>query len=571
MSEKEHTKKIAKLGALRAAFAAALPERLEAIEACWRTAYAAKTWGDAHTELTHLAHSLAGSAGTFGFRRLGEKAKALEEILALMSRSTNLNIFQQETRIIELVNALRSSALTGPDDGGEVFLVDASANSDVMIMPINHHIVLIEDDAFLAQEIATQLSSFGWELSVFSNATDAFTAIKEPWPAAVIIDLMLPEGPLAGLDLIKRIQFHCGITVPHVVVSTCNDWESRLAAVRSGAAAYLVKPVDIHVLEEQLEYVTNRSVQDPYRVLLVDDDEMLVNHYVQTLAAAGMDAIAITSPSLLLEALAEHQPEIVLLDLYMPECNGIEALKVIRQEAQFYSLPVVFLSTESGLAMQQNAMQIGAEDFLQKPISDTNLIMAVSIRAQRFRTLTELIRQDSLTGLLNRISFKLRLEIEIERARRSNESLSLAMLDIDHFKKVNDTYGHLQGDRVIKSLAQLLRKRLRKSDIIGRYGGEEFVIAMPNTQPTLAVKILNELRESFGKLQFETPQSEFSCTFSCGVAAVPPMESSISLIKLADDALYHAKHKGRNRIELYIRPDSKFLDSARPAQEYRQK
>jgi len=94
---------------------------------------------------------------------------------------------------------------------------------------------------------------------------------------------------------------------------------------------------------------------------------------------------------------------------------------------------------------------------------------------------------------------------------------------------------------------------------------------MPNTQPTLAVKILNELRESFGKLQFETPQSEFSCTFSCGVATVPPMESSINLIKLADDTLYHAKHKGRNRIELYIRPDTKFLDSARPAQEYRQK
>ena len=102
------------------------------------------------------------------------------------------------------------------------------------------------------------------------------------------------------------------------------------------------------------------------------------------------------------------------------------------------------------------------------------------------------------------------------------------MLDIDHFKKVNDTYGHLQGDRVIKSLAQLLRKRLRKSDIKGRYGGEEFVIAMPNTPSTLAVKILDELRESFGKLKFETPQSEFSCTFSCGVAAIPPMESSIS-------------------------------------------
>lgn len=555
MTEKEHTKKLAKLGTLRAAFAAALPERLEAIEDCWRTAYAAKAWGDAHAELTQLAHSMAGSAGTFGFRRLGEKAKALEEALAQMSQSTGLPVFQQETRICELVNALCSSALAGPDEGGEVYFVDASINSDVMIMPTNHHIALIEDDAFLAQEMATQLSAFGWELSVFSNAIDALTAIKEPWPAAVIIDLMLPEGPFAGLDLMEKIQSHFGVTVPHVVISTRIDWESRLAAVRSGAAAYLVKPVDISVLEEQLECITSCSVQKPYRVLMVDDDEMLVDHYVQTLTAAGMDAIAITSPSQLLAAISEHQPEIVLLDLYMPECNGIEALKVIRQEPQFNSLPVVFLSTESGLALQQNAMQIGAEDFLQKPISDTNLIMAVSIRAQRFRTLTELIRQDSLTGLLSHISFKLQLEAEIKRAQRSNVPLSLAMLDIDHFKKVNDSYGHPQGDRVIKSLAQLLRKRLRKSDIIGRYGGEEFVIAMPNTPSRLAVNILDELRESFGKLRFENLQSEFSCTFSCGVATISPMESAIDLINYADDALYQAKRSGRNRIELYIRPD----------------
>jgi diguanylate cyclase (GGDEF)-like protein len=115
--------------------------------------------------------------------------------------------------------------------------------------------------------------------------------------------------------------------------------------------------------------------------------------------------------------------------------------------------------------------------------------------------------------------------------------------------------GHPQGDRVIKSLAQLLRRRLRKLDIIGRYGGEEFAIAMPNTLPSLAVKILDELRESFGKLRFETPQSEFVCTFSCGVAAIPPMEDTISLITLADEALYHAKHSGRNQIKLFIKTD----------------
>jgi len=571
MSEMKHKEKLAKLGTLRTAFAAALPGRLEAIEASWRIALTTHVWGDAYTELIHLAHSLAGSAGTFGFRRLGEKAKELEDCLALMSRSTDGQVFHHETQISQLIKALHIAIQAGPDETGEVVFVDSPAHSEVMVMPANQHIVLIEDDALLAQELAAQLSTFGWELSVFSNAEDALMAIKEPWPAAVIIDLMLPEGPLAGLALMQEIQSRCGVTVPHLVITTCTDWDSRLAAVRSGATAYLVKPVDISVLEDHLEYITNRNIQDPYRVLLLDDDEMLADHYVQILTAAGMEAIAINNPSLLLSALAEYRPEIVLLDLYMPECTGIEVLKVIRQESQFYSLPVVFLSTETGFALQQNAMQIGAEDFLQKPISDTNLIMAVSIRAQRFRTLTELIRQDSLTGLLNRISFKLQIEIEVNRARRSNEPLSLAMLDVDHFKNVNDTYGHLQGDRVIKSLAQLLRKRLRKSDIIGRYGGEEFVVAMPNTTEAQAVQILNELRESFGNLRFESPHGEFFCTFSCGVAAISPMDSSINLIKLADDALYQAKHEGRNRVESYVRPDQEMLESIRFAGDYKRK
>ncbi len=126
------------------------------------------------------------------------------------------------------------------------------------------------------------------------------------------------------------------------------------------------------------------------------------------------------------------------------------------------------------------------------------------------------------------------------------------MLDIDHFKKVNDTFGHPFGDRVIKGLAQLLRKRLRKSDIIGRYGGEEFVVAMPNTQQAQALKILDELRVSFSQLYFEPALSEFTCTFSCGVATTPPIESATTLVNLADDALYRAKSSGRNRIEAII-------------------
>lgn len=550
MTDSAHEKKLAKLTALRAAFAAGLPERMEAIAACWRAAEAADPPQQVPTELIRLAHSLAGSAGTFGYHRLGDKARELEEALAQTSRVVPPDAATRTTRIHELIAALRPIAQEGPDGGqGGVAADLLQPGHEDQTPRDNCRIVLIEDDTLVAQDLATQLSMFGWEVSVFDKAAAARSALQAPWPAALVVDIALPEGSLAGLELMHQLQYPAGVTVPHVVISARSDWESRLAAVRSGAAAYMVKPVDVAALAAQLDRVTHRTIHVPYRVLVVDDDEMLAMHHAQTLSAAGMEATALTEPARLLDALAEHQPEIVLLDLYMPDCSGLEALRVIRQDPQYASLPVVFLSTETGLAQQHNAMKIGAEDFLTKPISGANLIMAVTVRAERFRALSMLIRQDSLTGLLNHIAFKLRLEGEIDRSRREHQPISLAMVDIDHFKKVNDTYGHPVGDRVIKGLAQLMSKRLRKSDIIGRYGGEEFVVAMPNTPPALAIDIMNELRESFGKLRFESSQGEFTCTFSCGVATALPSDNAASLVAAADDALYQAKRSGRNRVE----------------------
>ncbi len=548
MNENEYSEKLAKLSALRADFVAALPDRISALAAGWRAVQAAGSWENDHAELTRLVHSIVGSAGTFGYHRLGEVARELEQLLVWLSQAPDGLFSPKKTRVDDLIGIMGNLVLSKE---AIYWGLSADIATNGTYDNNNHRVVLIEDDAFVAEDLATQLRMFGWEVNAFCNATDALSAMTESEPPAVIIDVMLPEGPMAGIELIQQFQSRRHITIPHVVLSSRNDWESRLAAARTGAAAYLVKPVDISALEEHLDRITSHRSPEPYRVLVVDDDSLLAEYYAGILSAAGMDVIAISEPCKLLFAIAEHRPEIILMDIYMPECSGIEALKVIRQDSQFDSLPVVFLSTESDRSQQQSAIRTGAEDFLQKPVSELDLIVTVSVRTERFRSLNKLIRQDSLTGLLNHIAFKLRLEAEIDRSLRSHELLSVAMLDIDNFKHINDTHGHPQGDRVIKSLAQLLHKRLRKSDIIGRYGGEEFVIAMPTTSPSLAVTIMDELRDMFGKLRFETSQGEFVCTFSGGVSSIPPQVSPIKLIKQADEALYQAKNMGRNRIELY--------------------
>ena len=158
------------------------------------------------------------------------------------------------------------------------------------------------------------------------------------------------------------------------------------------------------------------------------------------------------------------------------------------------------------------------------------------------------MNRDSLTGLQNHINIKISLEREIAQAERRSAPLSFVMIDIDDFKLVNDTYGHPVGDQVIKSLARLLSQRVRKGDIAGRYGGEEFALILPDTVPEEAFRLVESLREQFEKIKYSTEKGEFSSTFSAGIASCPPYEIMEGLITDADAALYKAKRTGRNKV-----------------------
>jgi diguanylate cyclase (GGDEF)-like protein len=159
--------------------------------------------------------------------------------------------------------------------------------------------------------------------------------------------------------------------------------------------------------------------------------------------------------------------------------------------------------------------------------------------------------RDSLTGLYNHTHILQLLDDARARALRTEQPLSFAMLDIDFFKKVNDTYGHPVGDRVIKSLAMFLKQRLRKSDYIGRYGGEEFAVVLPDTDAATALKVLDEIRQRFAEILHPAQPQDLSCTFSCGIAELRGSEDGRTLSKNADQALYSAKHAGRNRSAIY--------------------
>jgi diguanylate cyclase (GGDEF)-like protein len=250
----------------------------------------------------------------------------------------------------------------------------------------------------------------------------------------------------------------------------------------------------------------------------------------------------------IINALDEFSPEIIILDMYMPGCTGMEIARVIRQQDRFHSVPIIYLSGEEDVNKQLHAMSLGGDDFLTKPIEPKHLIATLHNRGRRARSMLALMIRDSLTGLFNHTHTLHLLDQEISRAAQKAQPLSFAMIDLDNFKKVNDTYGHPIGDRVLRSLSMFLKQRLRKTDHIGRYGGEEFAIIFPDTSVEDARNVLNEIRGRFGELQQPAGDRDFNVTFSAGVAGWQG-ESSQSLCERADQALYRAKDEGRNCVE----------------------
>jgi len=535
---------------LREEYSARLAQRIDEIESGLESLVSPTCKSEDLNRVYREIHKLSGSAGTFGFNHLTDQSRYMEVLLKEYVDSNSIPEAKIVSLLLESIEQVRQLMKAGPDQELPELIVDQHSTSAISEIEANIRVYIVEDDVAVGEEVSVQLSHFGYDASLFADATQAAAAIKSQRPDILILDMILPEGDLAGADLAEGIKQILADAPPIIFFSSRTDWESRLASVRAGGVAYIEKPLDISVLLDQLERITKTEQQESYRVLVVDDEQELGQHYTLILSQAGMDVQCTTSPDSILEILESFSPELIIMDLYLEESTGAEVAQVIRQHKNYFSLPIVFLSSEANLDIQLQTLEQG-DDFLQKPISDVHLISAVRTRVERARTLGRLMYHDSLTGLLNHITLKLHLESELARCQRHGQELCYVMLDIDRFKQVNDNFGHQVGDRALKSLARLLKERLRKTDQLGRYGGDEFGVILPHTDVDTAYELINELRVSFSQLQHLGMSKEFSMTISAGIAASRSCGEFGRLVSEADEALYQAKTDGRNRVCIY--------------------
>lgn len=537
-----------KMGQLRDVYIAQLPEKIRQIELLWK-GLLAKWEGEAISNLHRQVHSLTGSGATFGVPELSASARQLEQLLKEIVATERPASEEQRVIIqagIESLQHLAKEAAAQPHQA----VMATMALSPEPRHVLSKRVLVIDADHAVGQELALQLSYFGYEVQVYTQLEAFRLAVKQHPDAIVLADICFPSDDLGGVHVVSAVQQERGQPLSVLFISSRDDVVARLEAARAGGLAYFTKPINFGDLIDKLDELTSAQPQEDFRVLIVDDSVSLAKYHAAILEQAGMVTRVINNPLEVMQPLLEFAPDLILMDVYMPECSGLELAKVIRQLEAFVSTPIVYLSAEKDLDKQSSAMSLGGDDFLVKPIQPQHLVASLSNRIERSRLLRSFMVRDSLTGLLNHTAIKDQLEREVARAKRMRTPLSFAMVDIDFFKTVNDTYGHPVGDRVIKSLSRLLKQRLRETDVVGRYGGEEFAVIMSGTDGHTAMNVLNEIRTDFSQLRHLSADREFSVTFSCGVAELANFVDATRIAEAADKALYEAKHAGRNQLAL---------------------
>ncbi|GLR65183.1 diguanylate cyclase [Marinospirillum insulare] len=547
-----------KIARLRASFVNQLPARLEEAQEQMKLLKSDPEMNRVSAVELHRAfHSLKGTGKSFGFIDLANVAEQAESYTQqLIDLPADKTPSGWPDTLVGLLHQLASQvqilAYADLDNNHpqDAPFFDVEKTSSMQISSDSPLIYICDDEPDQVDHLANQLRCFGYQIEHFNDTQSFHKAVINKRPDAVIMDVFFPHGPTAGTDELASLKEITGQQLPSIVLSGRDDFEARLSAVRAGCSAYFVKPAKPLDLAAVLDDLMNDKPDEPYRILIVDDEPDVAEYHGLILEESGMLVYQTHKPEVILETLRTFNPDLVLADMYMPVCDGVEMAAIIRQVPEYLGLPIVFLSSETNRKKQFKAMQVGVEGFITKPVIPEELVASVALRAERMRTLRSLMARDSLTGLYNHTTTTEMMNTSLAHAMRQQETLAVVMIDLDKFKAVNDTYGHMAGDQVIVALARLFKHRLRTTDVIGRYGGEEFALLLKNLTPEKANQLVNELREDFSKIIFNAGNKQFKVTFSAGISFYPGNNRSEDLRMAADEALYKAKEQGRNQVVL---------------------
>jgi diguanylate cyclase (GGDEF)-like protein len=501
---------------------------------------------EALRELMRAFHGFAGSGVTYGVPELTSCGLAGElscgEALSAQAPAPAAALAEWRGLFESMRAAMPAASAEHAPPPLPVSPVPAARSADILV---------VEDDPAMRSFLLRRVEQEGLTGRGVGTVAEARRAVEQRLPAGLIVDVGLPDG--SGYELVKTVRARPGGDAPAIViVSALAAFLDKVQAVHSGADGFFEKPVDWELLVRRLVHVLDRNRTEPARVMAVEDDPHHAAFVRAVLSSAGYEVRVCEDPGRFEGDLISFRPDLVVMDVMLPGIRGYDLARYLRQDERYATLPILFLTSEGQTDVRIETARAGGDDHLMKPIDPSLLVTIVANRLERSRFLKSLLGRDGLTRLLNQGSFLERARAVVARRRRHREhGTAWAMIDLDHFKSVNDRYGHPAGDRVLSALASLLRGRLRQSDTLGRYGGEEFAVLLDDITKEDALRLMEGLRAEFAAQAHQAPDGTgFHATFSAGLAMLDPAAMDLDAWRqAADTALYAAKAAGRNRVE----------------------
>jgi diguanylate cyclase (GGDEF)-like protein len=529
---------------LRGEFVRGSLQRVEKMRGMLRALDASPADAALRHELRVQFHGLAGSGSTYG----------LPEVTRLGLTGERLLIDADEARALE-ASSLRSLAglvdelrrALEPSDAASEPAPDAPAAAAA---PARSLVLVVEDDAAGSAWLRERLERQGYDVRTAGSRAEALAAVAERAPDAVICGVTLPDG--RGYELVAALrQLAQAEDVPVLMASGQADFLDKVEAITSGADGCFATPVDWDELLLRLQHLLERRLLQPSRILCVEDFEEQAVYLKSVLASVGYEVELLGDPRGFEAALVGFRPDLVLMDILLPGVSGYELTRFLRQDPRFASLPVLMMTTDAQPDARIRGLKAGADDHLVKPIAPALLLTAVASHLERARLVRSLSERDGLTRLLTHSAFLLRAREAFLRFRGvAQPRAALVMLDLDQLRAVNERFGYAAGDAVLASFAGLLRRRLRESDALGRYAGEEFGALLLGLEPDEVARLVQRLRDEFAELEQRAPDgSGFRVTVSSGVAPLRRGCASLEAwLREADAALGEAKRRATREV-----------------------
>lgn len=505
-------------------------------------------WQQARRE----AHTLAGSLGTFGFATGSQVARKIEQLLkpnvapparTITQLQTMVSTLRQEISHPPHLTPTRSEASpTHPA------IAPVAAPSDLNgTAPL---LLVVDRDRSFMEQLIKEAVIWGLHVETATDLKTAWHVIHHHHPQVVLLDPTFSERSEDGTSLLVELGRQTP-PIPALVFSARTGLEERLEMARRGGRVFLPKPISTtQALEAVMQVVNANSIDSEARILAVDDDPSILMALKTLLEPWGLHLTPLADPRDFWNVLESSAPDLLILDVEMPYLNGVELCQIVRNDLRWSSLPILFLTAHTNAEVVNQVFSAGADDFISKPILGPEVINRIMNRLERVKLLRSLSETDPLTRLSNRQKSTQDIAKLLHLSQRHNKSLCLTVLDLDHFKQINDRYGHAIGDEILRRFSQLLRQNFRREDVIARWGGEEFVVVMYGTSRHDAISRVTRLLQRLRTLELLSIENEpISICFSAGVAQYP--DDGLDLQTLycnADAALYRAKMSGRDRV-----------------------